>query len=140
MSVSLRVGPIAYPIGRADFLGSFFDTVTVRLEGGTRGSRFPTLAALYGDGELSPDAAQLARAELANVKLESRQHPPADVVWDIDEPGPSLGCSSLPRRCRAGVALDHMLSAWETHWGSVQDRRFGVRASRLPCLAHCEPQ
>ncbi|MFV9423782.1 Imm70 family immunity protein [Microbacterium sp. S1037] len=80
------MGPIAYPIGRADFLGSFFDTVTVRLEGGTRGSRFPTLAALYGDGELSPDAAQLARAELANVERELRRHPSADVVWDIDKP------------------------------------------------------
>lgn len=86
MSVSLRVGPIAYPVGRADFLGSFFDTVTVRLEGGARGSLFPTLAALYGDGELSPDAAQLARAELASVERELREHPPADVVWDIDKP------------------------------------------------------
>ena len=86
MSVSLRVGPIAYPIGRADFLGSFFDTVTVRLEGGARGSRFPTLAGLYRDGESPPDAAQLARAELSNVERELRQHPPADVVWDIDKP------------------------------------------------------
>lgn len=87
MSVSLRVGPIAYPVGRADFLGSFFDTVTVRLESGGRGSRFPTLAALYRDGELSPDAAELARVELADVERELRQHPPADVVWDIDKPG-----------------------------------------------------
>ena len=87
MSVSLRVGPIAYPVGRADFLGSFFDTVTVRLEGGARGSRFPMLAALYRDGESSPDAAELARAELANIERELRRHPPADVVWDIDRPG-----------------------------------------------------
>lgn len=86
MSVSLRVGPIAYPIGRADFLGSFFDTVTVRLEGGTRGSRFPTLAALYRDGELTSDAAELARVELVNVERELWRHPPADVVWDIDKP------------------------------------------------------
>ncbi len=86
MSVSLRVGPIAYPVGRADFLGSFFDTVTVRLEGAARGSRFPTLAGLYRDGELSPDAAELARAELADVERELRQHRPADVVWDIDKP------------------------------------------------------
>ncbi|KTS04007.1 Imm70 family immunity protein [Microbacterium testaceum] len=85
MSVSLRVGPIAYPVGRADFLGSFFDTVTVRLEGGGRGSRFPTLAGVYRDGELSPDAAQLARVELADVERELRQHPPADVIWDIDK-------------------------------------------------------
>ena len=87
MSVSLRVGPIAYPVGRADFLGSFFDTVTVRLEGGARGSRFPMPAALYRDGESSPDAAELARAELANIERELRRHPPADVVWDIDRPG-----------------------------------------------------
>lgn len=86
MSVSLRVGPIAYPIGRADFLGSFFDTVTVRLEGGARGSRFPTLAGLYRDGELSPDAAELARVELADVERELRQQRPADVVCDIDKP------------------------------------------------------
>ncbi|MDQ1075036.1 MULTISPECIES: Imm70 family immunity protein [Microbacterium] len=86
MSVSLRVGPIAYPVGRADFLGSFFDTVTVRLEGGARGSRFPTLAALYRDGEMSPDATELARVELADVERELRQYAPADVVWDIDKP------------------------------------------------------
>lgn len=85
MSVSLRVGPIAYPVGRAD-LGSFFDTVTVRLEGAARGSRFPTLAGLYRDGELSPDAAELARVELADVERELRQHRPADVVCDIDKP------------------------------------------------------
>jgi len=86
MSVNLRVGPIAYPVGRTDFLGSFFDTVAVRLEGGERGSRFPTIAALYRDGELSPDAAELARAELVNVERELRQYPPADVVWDINKP------------------------------------------------------
>ena len=93
MSVNLRVGPIAYSVGRADFLGSFFDTVTVRLEGGGRGSRFPTIAALYRDGELSPDAAELARAELVNVERELRQYPPADVVWDINKPdvGPPWG-------------------------------------------------
>lgn len=86
MSVNLRVGPIAFPVGRADFLGSFFDTVTFRLEGGARGSRFPKLAALYRDGELSPDTTELARSELANVERELRQHLPADVVWDLDKP------------------------------------------------------
>ncbi|MDQ1123998.1 Imm70 family immunity protein [Microbacterium trichothecenolyticum] len=87
MSVSLRVGPIAYPIGRADFLGSFFDTVAVRLEGGSRGSRFPTLAALYRDGELSADAASSARDELVRAEHELGQHPPTAVVWDIHRPG-----------------------------------------------------
>jgi len=84
--VSVRVGPIAYPIGRADFLGSFFDTVAVRLEGGARGSRFPMLAALYRDGELSPDAASSARDELERTEHELSQHPPTAVVWDIDDP------------------------------------------------------
>ena len=87
MSVSVRVGPIAYPIGRADFLGSFFDTVAVRLEGGSRGSRFPTLAALYRDGEVPPDAAGAARDELVRVERELAQHPPTAVVWDIDRLG-----------------------------------------------------
>jgi len=85
--VSVRVGPIAYPIGRADFLGSFFDTVPVRLGGGSRGSRFPTLAALYRDGEVSPDAAGAARDELARAEHELCQHPPTAMVWDIDRPG-----------------------------------------------------
>ncbi|WZH38201.1 MAG: Imm70 family immunity protein [Microbacterium enclense] len=86
MTVNLRVGPIAYPVGRADFLGSFFDTLTARLEDGVRGSRFPTLAALYLDGELSPDAASAARDELERAEHELRQHPPTAVVWDIDHP------------------------------------------------------
>ena len=85
MSVSLRVGPIAYPVGRADFLGSFFDTVTVRLEGGARGSRFPTLAGLDRDGELSPDATELARVELADVDRALRQHAPTDMGLGIGE-------------------------------------------------------
>jgi hypothetical protein len=73
-------------VGRADFLGSFFDTVTVRAEGGSRGSRYPMLAALYRDGELSSEAAVAARRELAGVERELRQHPTADVVWDVDRP------------------------------------------------------
>ncbi|WP_336631478.1 MULTISPECIES: Imm70 family immunity protein [unclassified Microbacterium] len=87
MSVSLRVGPIAYPIGRPDFLGSFFDTVCVRTEQGRRGSRFPVLAAFYRDGELSPEDAAAARDELVTVRGELRHCPPDDVVWDADAPG-----------------------------------------------------
>lgn len=83
--VAFRVGPIAYPVGRADFLGSFFDTVAVRLEAGVRGGSYPTLAALYSDGELSPEHAEQARSELRDAAEALRSFTPADVVWDIDD-------------------------------------------------------
>jgi hypothetical protein len=83
--LSLRVGPLSYIVGRADFLGSFFDTITVRLEGGSRGSRFPLLASLYADGELTPDTAASARDELRRIVDSLAAFTPADVVWDADD-------------------------------------------------------
>lgn len=84
--LSFRVGPIAYPVGTASFLGSFFDTITVRLEGGRRGRDFPTLAVLYSSGELAPEDAARARNELADVATRLQALPVADVVWDAERP------------------------------------------------------
>lgn len=83
--LTFRVGPISYTVGRADFLGSFFDTITVRLEGGARGSRYPLLASLYASGELSSDNAALARNELRSVVDALGVFLPAEVVWDADD-------------------------------------------------------
>jgi hypothetical protein len=80
-----RVGPIAYPVGSAEFLGSFFDTTAVLLENGSRGSRYATLASLYEVGELPPDHTATARHELAEVAEALRSFTPSDVVWDIDD-------------------------------------------------------
>ncbi|MFF3026457.1 Imm70 family immunity protein [Microbacterium sp. NPDC057944] len=84
--MSLRVGPIAYPIGTAAFLGAFFDTITVRLESGARGTRFPHLATLYQAGSLEATHVDAAIAELDLVRRGLRQLPPSAVVWDIDDP------------------------------------------------------
>jgi hypothetical protein len=83
--VSFRVGPISYTVGRADFLGSFFDTITVRLEGGSRGSSYPLLASLYAAGELPSASAAAARDELRAVVDALGAFPPKDVVWDADD-------------------------------------------------------
>jgi len=82
---SFRVGPISYTVGRADFLGSFFDTITVRLEDGSRGSRYPLLASLYTAGELPSASAAIARDELRDVVDALSAFLPADVVWDADD-------------------------------------------------------
>lgn len=82
-----RVGPIAYPVGSGAFLGSFFDTVAVLLEERNRGSRYPALASLYVTGELAPELASEARTQLAEAASRLRSFAPADVVWDMDEPG-----------------------------------------------------
>jgi hypothetical protein len=86
VGVNVRVGPISYPIGRAEFLGAFFDTIAVRVEGGLRGSRLPVLATFYGDATLDAEAAITARDELAVAHTELSKHPPAAVVWDVDDP------------------------------------------------------
>lgn len=86
VSVSVRVGPIPYPVGSAAFFGAFFDTLTVRIEGGVRGSRLPVLAALYERGTLDSDSAVVARDELAAAHAELGAHAPSAVVWDIDDP------------------------------------------------------
>ncbi|GAB3601220.1 hypothetical protein GCM10027408_33060 [Microbacterium tumbae] len=80
-----RVGPIAYPVGGAEFLGSFFDTTAVLLENGSRGSRYATLASLYEVGELPPDHTAAARQELGEVAEALRSFAPSAVVWDIDD-------------------------------------------------------
>ncbi|MFK4789634.1 Imm70 family immunity protein [Microbacterium sp. ZW T5_56] len=84
--LTFRVGPIAYPVGTASFLGSFFDTIEVRLESGQRGRDFPALAALYSSGELASEDAVRARNELADVAVGLQALPVADLVWDAKHP------------------------------------------------------
>lgn len=84
--MSLRVGPIAYPIGSGSLLGAFFDTLTTRLEDTLRGSRFPALAAFYSHGQLDAEHAAVARHELATVRDELGDYPPGVIIWDIDDP------------------------------------------------------
>ncbi|MFT4260054.1 Imm70 family immunity protein [Microbacterium sp.] len=86
MGVSLRVGPIAYPVGTGAFLGAFFDTVSARLEDGRRGSRFPLLGELYLEGELGAARLSAAASELALVREGLAALPPSAVVWDLDDP------------------------------------------------------
>ncbi len=84
--LSFRVGPIAYPVGTGAFLGSFFDTVTVRLEDGQRGRVFPLLARLYESGGLDAGDAPRARAELNEAATLLQHLPASEVVWDAEHP------------------------------------------------------
>lgn len=99
MGVSLRVGPIAYPIGAGAFLGAFFDTVTGRLEDGVRGRRFPRLSDLYQHGELEIAHLDGATGELSVIREQLSLLPPSAVIWDLDDPAaaPPWGDDIAPR-------------------------------------------
>lgn len=86
MGVSLRVGPIAYQVGTAEFLGAFFDTVTGRLEDRERGRGFPRLGDLYQRGELHAGHLDEARIELSVIRERLSLLPPSAVIWDLDDP------------------------------------------------------
>jgi 2,3-bisphosphoglycerate-dependent phosphoglycerate mutase len=72
-------------LGTPDFIFAFFSTVRVRLEPTGWGSRFPTVMnELYG-GELAPEHAPAALAELDQIREELRRLPPSALVWDAED-------------------------------------------------------
>jgi len=72
-------------VGARSFFDSFFSTVAARLEPDGWGTRFPTVMGNLFEGELPGERAVQAREELATIRVELREHPPSDVVWDIHD-------------------------------------------------------
>lgn len=83
MGVGLCVRENVWPIGTGDFFHAFFSTVCARLEPGGWGTRFPTVMRELYSGELAPDDAARALAELDQIRAELRRLPPSDIVWDV---------------------------------------------------------
>lgn len=84
MSVGLRLGRITDEIGSSSFFHSFFSTVSYLLEKDGWGSRFPSLLKDLYQGSLQEDKATQALEELETISNELKNHPPRDVVWDIE--------------------------------------------------------
>jgi hypothetical protein len=85
MTVGIQLGNITDEIGTSDFLHAFFSTISVNLEPGGWGSRFPVLLeSLYG-GEVHHENAKQALAELNQIASELSEIEPSKVVWDIED-------------------------------------------------------
>jgi hypothetical protein len=82
MSVALHVGPRSFSLGSSGFLNCFFSTVSVRLEAGRRGSRFPRLLEDLYSGRLPHESSSAALHELATIARELGVLSPGEVVWD----------------------------------------------------------
>jgi hypothetical protein len=85
MSVGIEVGNSYREIGSGGFLHCFFSTISVALEKGRWGSRFPALMNHLYQGKLRAVAIQKARCELQTVHRELAAFPPSAVVWDIED-------------------------------------------------------
>jgi|1186.fasta_scaffold1255962_2 2,3-bisphosphoglycerate-dependent phosphoglycerate mutase len=91
MAVGLKVRSNLWVVGTSDFLFAFFSTIRVRLETEGWGSRFPTVMNELYAGELVPERAPAALAELDQIRAELRRLPPSALVWDaedLSEPAP----------------------------------------------------
>lgn len=82
MGVGLSAGNHLWSIGTGEFFHAFFSTVTARLEPDGWGTRFPAVMKELYRGELDPESAELALAELDRIRAELRRFSPSDVVWD----------------------------------------------------------
>lgn len=81
MTVGLRVGNIMDEIGSADYLHSFFSTISANLEPGW-GLRFPVMMTVLYAGSLPHQQAAAALAELALIRSELAELPAENVVWE----------------------------------------------------------
>ena len=85
MAVGFSVDALWYQVGSGAFMQSFFSTITVNLEGGRWGSRFPyIMIKLYYD-EIIPEDVDKALHELRIISEELKNFPPDKVVWDVDD-------------------------------------------------------
>jgi hypothetical protein len=74
-----------WSVGTADFLHAFFSTVSANLEPDGWGTRFPTVMGPLYEGRVDGEQAARALAELDQIKAELAEHPPSDVVWDVED-------------------------------------------------------
>ncbi len=85
MSISFQVGRKRFEIGHSSLLTAFFSTIVVLLEGEVRGRQFPALTRELFRGRLEHARSGQAAFELREVRLLMANHPPSDLVWDIDD-------------------------------------------------------
>ena len=75
-----------YMIGNGAFVGSFFDTVTVLLENGKRGSSYPVFCRFYNGVSLIGPEITALRKEVEDIQNRLKSFPPSKVVWDMENP------------------------------------------------------
>lgn len=85
MSVGLRVDTAVDLLGAPDFVKAFFSTVAANLEPGGWGSRFPVTMSAFYAGRMTPEEAGAVRGELETIRAELGEHPPSDLVWDLED-------------------------------------------------------
>jgi hypothetical protein len=94
MALGLAVGDDTWSVGSPDLLHAFFSTVSVRLEPGGWGTRFPALLNELYDGALPVTSVETALSELLLARRELGLLPASHVVWDADArhvPAPRSG-------------------------------------------------
>ena len=85
MHVGVLVGSIIDEVGTPAFFNAAFSTVSVLLEDGQPGKRFPVFSHQLYAGEVpAAQAASLLR-ELHTIALELQQFSPAQLVWDAED-------------------------------------------------------
>ena len=83
--VEMKNSTFLYMVGNGDFLGSFFDTVTYRLEKGIRGKQFPVFNKLYqGESITFGDLCKLEK-EVEKITKKLKKFSPKEVVWNMED-------------------------------------------------------
>lgn len=82
--VFIHVGGDTQFLGTKEFLYSFFSTVSVRLESGKWGSRFPVMKQLAGGG-LKWEQAGKGLVELSEIVAAFKEMQPKDLVWNMND-------------------------------------------------------
>jgi hypothetical protein len=85
MPVGVKVRSNMWVIGSPELLFAFFSTVRARLETEGWGSRFPIVMNELYFGELAPERAPAALAELDQIREELRGLPASALVWDAED-------------------------------------------------------
>jgi hypothetical protein len=85
MAIGVRVGNITDEIGSPGFLHSFFSTISRLGEPDGWRTAYPCLLLALYRGHLPAHRAPEALRELLAAKDVLSEHPPADVVWDIED-------------------------------------------------------
>jgi hypothetical protein len=84
MSVALFVQDKSFPVGSADFLHSFFSTISYRLEE-SWGARFPVMMSQLYAGAVSYELLDKLEEELKTARRELEGFAPSEVIWDIED-------------------------------------------------------
>jgi hypothetical protein len=85
MPVGVKVRSNMWLVGSPEFLFALFSTIRVRLEPDGWGSRFPVLMHELYAGEVTPERAPAALAELDQIREELRRLAPSALVWDAED-------------------------------------------------------